>query len=470
MSAAAKTTMDDHTDSLPKAPLRLHILIIGCGMGGLAAAYCLGRVGHQVTVLEQATVIGEVGAGIQISPNVSRLLDRWGVGEAMRKVGIRPEAMVFRRYSTGEIVGYARLAERMEAFGGTYYHIHRADLFNILYSLAAPYMTLRLGATVVSVDPEAPSATLATGEVVHGDLIIGADGVKSFIQRVVLGKPSSAEPTGDAVYRAIIPTALMRADPELRPFVDTPEMTGWMGPQRHIMAYNIRAEEYNIVLAHPDDGSVESWTAKGSADKMRADFADFEPRVQKLLSFVDSTLKWRLMDRQPLETWVHPAGRVTLLGDACHAMLPYRAQGAAMAIEDAAVLGVLFSHIRDIAQLKPLLYAYEELRLPRTARTQGDARSNQKTFHLPDGLGQQARDENMRKAAQVVWREMARERGDVPEGGEQVDGTDLQGNSNQWADHQKNQEQFGYDAEAVAEQWWRDVGESQIGGLVSAPV
>jgi len=298
--------------------------------------------------------------------------------------------------------------------------------------------------------PGGPSVTLASGEVLHADVIVGADGVKSRLQKAVTGRNDAPMPTGDAAYRAIISTDSMLEDPELRPFVETPEMTGWMAPGRHLMAYNIRAKkEYNLVLIHPDDGSVESWTEEGSGDKMRADFADFEPRVQKLLSFVKSTLKWRLMDRRPLNTWVHPKGRLVLLGDACHPMLPYRAQGAAIAIEDAAVIGALFSYVSSISQVPALLHAYEDLRLPRATATQESSRLNQKIFHLPDGPDQRARDDAMRTA-------MAAE----------LEGKPIpDGNPNQWADRTKSRIQFEYDAYGEVERWWTDGGREQMEAL-----
>ncbi len=218
---------------------QLHVLIVGCGMGGLAAAHSLGKAGHKVTLFEAAAAIGEVGAGIQVTPNVSRLLGRWGAGLTLEAVGVRPEAIVLRRYDTGERVGYTRWSDMEDKYGSPYYHIHRADLHKLLFDLAEPFMTLRLKSQVVSIDPDRPSLTLSSGEVVHGDLIVGADGIKSLVQRVVLGHTNPAEPTGDAVYRAIVPSSLLLADPELRELVDVPEMTGWMGPGRHIMAYNI---------------------------------------------------------------------------------------------------------------------------------------------------------------------------------------------------------------------------------------
>ncbi|TBU42614.1 FAD/NAD(P)-binding domain-containing protein [Dichomitus squalens] len=438
-----------------KAPHKLHILVVGCGMGGLAAAHCLGKAGHKITLFESAPAIGEVGAGIQVTPNVSRLLQRWGAGAALEAVGVRPDAIVLRRYNTGERVGYTSWTNMEEKYGAPYYHVHRADLHKLLFDLAAPFMTLRLQSTVVSVDPDAPSLTLASGEVVHGDLILGADGIKSTIQQVVLGHTNPADPTGDAVYRAIVPSHLLLNDPELKELIEVPEMTGWMGPQRHIMAYNIRGKkEYNVVLIHPDDGSVESWTAEGSADKMRAEFADYEPRIRKILSFVQSTLKWRLMDRKPLKTWIHPSFRVVLLGDACHPMLPYRAQGAAMAIEDAAVLGNLLSRLEHPSQLSALLQAYQDLRLPRTAETQNQSRLNQKIFHLPDGPEQERRDADMRKATEIELRRL-REGAAKPADA-------LEGSANQWADEKKSMAQFAYDADEAAEAWYREGGDGKL--------
>ncbi|EED77516.1 predicted protein, partial [Postia placenta Mad-698-R] len=201
--------------------------------------------------------------------------------------------------------------------------------------------------------------------------------------------------------------------------------------------------------------------ARTDANKMRAEFADFEPRVRKLLSFVDSTLKWRLMDRLPLAAWTHASRRVTLLGDACHPMLPYRAQGAAMALEDAALLGRLLAHLSARAQLPTLLRAYGALRGPRTAATQAAARANQGVFHMADGPAQAARDAEMRRAMEAVLRAHARAAGDRDGGaggGEGDDDDGMAGNPNQWADRAKTDAQFGYDAEAEAETWWREAG------------
>lgn len=225
-----------------KASLVLDIVVVGCGLGGLGAAFCLAQAGHRVTIIESSPVIGEVGAGIQVSPNSSRLLRRWGLGKHLDDVAVKPEAIAFRRYDTGERVGFTKWGEVMEKdYGSPYYHIHRADFHKLLYDLVAPHVTIMLDSTVVGCNPgpASPSVTLKCGKVVKADLIVGADGVKSSIQRVVSGKPNRAEATGDAAYRATIPASLMLQDPELREFIEHPQMVGWMAPGRHLMAYPI---------------------------------------------------------------------------------------------------------------------------------------------------------------------------------------------------------------------------------------
>jgi len=225
-----------------KASLVLDIIVVGCGLGGLGAAFCLTQAGHRVTIIESSSVLGEVGAGIQVSPNSSRLLRRWALEKHLDDVAVQPEAIAFRRYNTGELVGFTKWEGIMEReYGAPYYHIHRADFHKLLYDLVAPHVTILLGSAVIGCDPGpvSPSVTLESGRVVRADLIVGADGVKSYIQQVVSGKPIRAEPTGDAAYRATIPASLMMQDPELRGFIEHPQMAGWMAPRRHLMTYPI---------------------------------------------------------------------------------------------------------------------------------------------------------------------------------------------------------------------------------------
>jgi len=267
-----------------------------------------------------------------------------------------------------------------------------------------------------------------------------------------LSQPNQADETGDAAFRALVPASLMMQDPELRELIENPHLTSWFAPGRHLVAYPIRKGElYNIVLLHPDSessGSVESWGAEGNVEEMKRVFADYEPRVQKILALVQSTLRFRLMDRKPLKKWTHDSGRVTLLGDACHPMLPYRAQGAAMSIEDAAVLGNLLSRISHISQLGALLQAYQDLRIGRATEAQQASRINQRVYHLPDGEEQKRRDENMKKSmasqstgnrAEVWVKPVANQK---PERNEAGDAKLL-----------------GYDPDAEVDKWWASHGK-----------
>lgn len=430
-----------------KASLPLDIIVVGCGISGLAAAFCLTQAGHRVTIIESSPVIGEVGAGMQLSPNTTRLLQKWGLGKLLEEVSVRPEGVAYRRYSTGERLGFTKWGKGLEEeYGAPYYHIHRADLHKLLYDLASPHVKILLGSAVVGCDPSAPSpsVTLKSGETMRADLIVGADGMKSYIQQVVLGEPNTVELTGDAVYRMTIPTSLMIRDPELRELIERPEMTAWIGPRRCLVAYPIRRKErYNVIALHPDDGSVEAWKAEGNLEQMRRDFEDFEPRARKLLGLVQATVRWRLLDRKILNKWVHESGRVVLLGDACHPVLPYRAQGAAMAIEDAAVLGNLLSRISYLSQLRPLLETYQELRHSRVTVAQESSRLNRYTYNLPDGPEQQERDDNMRRAMALQL-----------SGSLDVFQRDSVADLRNSDEKKKSDAMFEYDADAEVEKWW----------------
>ncbi|KAF5369302.1 hypothetical protein D9758_002575 [Tetrapyrgos nigripes] len=428
-----------------KASKRLHVVIVGCGIGGLAAAFCLGQAGHDITVLENTSQVGEIGAGIQVCPNLSRLLIRWGLGERLKEIAERdrPQAFTFCRYSSGEKVGMSRLGDKLERLhGAPWYVVHRRDLYDMLYSIAKPFMDLRLGCKVVSVDPDTPAVRLESGESITADLIIGCDGIHSVVRNYVLGEESIplAVPWGDVAYRAIVPTKEMLDDPELRSLVENPEITCWIGPGKHLVGYCISGgEKYNMVAVKANGGSTCYSTEEGNPDELRASYVGWEPRVQKLLSRVKMVLKSTLMICNPLKTWTHSSGRVTLVGDSCHPMLPYRAQGSAMAIEDAAVLGNLFSRLSRHSEISQILEAYQSIRFGRTASAQTASYINRQNYHVEDGEEQEARDALMRLAMERELEEETYEN---------------LGNPNAWSDKAKNAETFDHDADAATEKWW----------------
>ena len=230
-----------------RAALSLSIIVVGAGIGGLAAAHTLAQAGHRVTLLESARALGDVGAGIQFSPNATRLLLRWGLGPALRAYGVETSAFVVHRYDTGERLGYRGCIPHMvRDHGAPQYQIHRADCHAMLHRLActAPGVRICLGAAVKDAQPDpavvgGPSVTLASGEVFYADLVVGADGLKSTMQKVVTSLDDMPEPTGDAAYRAVISTDLMLEDPELRPFAETADTTVWIAPGRHLVGYCI---------------------------------------------------------------------------------------------------------------------------------------------------------------------------------------------------------------------------------------
>lgn len=226
-----------------KASRTLDIIVVGCGIGGLCTAFCLTQAGHRVTIIESSPEMGpEIGAGIALAPNSSRLLRRWGLAERLDEVSVKPESFNIRRYNTGERITFIQRGEDTERrYGAPFYQIHRADLHQLLYDLISPHATVLLGSSVVGCDPDpvAPSVTLESGKVLKADLIIGADGLRSYIQQVVLGKPSRADPTGDSSYRTLIPTSLIAQDPEMRELIEPPQSNLWMAPGRHLIGYPI---------------------------------------------------------------------------------------------------------------------------------------------------------------------------------------------------------------------------------------
>lgn len=279
-----------------------------------------------------------------------------------------------------------------------YWLIHRADYHKCLYTRALELgVQIKLNSLVQSVDESAPSVTLANGEVISADVVVGADGIRSTVRESILGDEDvTITDSTNCAYRATVPNELMRQDAETAQLMDDVNANCWIGHERHIMAYPIRnGALYNLVMSHPGKASVGKWNEPGNLDEMKQHYADFDPVIKKVLSKVKNCLKWKLADLPPLLRWVSRSGRVVLIGDAAHAMVPYLAQGASLSIEDGAALAECVDHATDVTQIPAVLNAFAEIRKPRCETVQAGSRSNGDIWHMPDGPEQQKRDQDM---------------------------------------------------------------------------
>jgi len=355
------------------------ILINGAGLGGLAAACCLMKAGHEVEVFEQSAQMGEVGAGIQISANAQHVLRDLGLGPEIDRVGVRPGAYVFRLHDTGEEIQRFPLAEAHEAANGApYTQLHRADLHDILarkaQEMRANIVQLNKRATHYVEDADGVTLHFADGTSARGDILIGADGIRSVVRAQMSGA-STPTYTGDAAWRLLIPTD------KLPPNILPPVMSVFMGPGGHVVCYYLRAGKLlNFVgLVETDDVAEESWTLKRPWDQLKANYAGWHPIIQTIIDTADKDqcYRWSLFNRDPLMDW--STKRVSLLGDSCHATLPYLAQGAVMAIEDGAVLTRALAQCADDTEALDL---YQRNRIERTARIVRQSTANRTLFHL----------------------------------------------------------------------------------------
>ncbi|WP_329259638.1 FAD-dependent monooxygenase [Streptomyces pseudovenezuelae] len=372
---------------MPALPHGPRIAVVGGGIGGLAAAGFLRRAGLTATVHEQASVLAEVGAGLVAAPKVVRLLRRLGVlGPFLRRAVALERAWEFRRWTDGSVLSVEQLTGVCERlYGERTYGLHGADLLSALRS-AVPGEWIRLGARCTSVDETAGDGVVlrfADGSLARADVVIGADGVHSVVRGAVT-EPAPPEHSGLRAFRTLVPAATA---PE---FARRPTHTVWLGPGRHFVHYPIAGgEAVNVVAVAPaGDHTHESWSATASPEEFGAQFADWDPRVRALIAAGGPPGRWALLDRAPLRRWSR--GGITLLGDAAHPMFPFFAQGAAQAVEDAAVLARCLADSPDDPRAG--LRRYESARLARTTRLQHLSRTRRDINHLPDGREQQARD------------------------------------------------------------------------------
>ncbi|MFL6796183.1 MAG: FAD-dependent monooxygenase [Xanthobacteraceae bacterium] len=377
-------------------------VVIGAGIGGLTAGLALLKRGIDVQVYEQSNQLKEVGAGIQISSNGTRVLFALGLEAALAKVQVRPERRELRHWSTSETWNWFDLGDKsIERFGTPHLMLHRADLHGLLAdalrSLKPDAITLNKRCVSVASYAKEAEATFEDGSVVRAPYLIGADGIHSKV-RICLFGPSKPVFTGCIAWRGLIPMQKLPAH--------LARMVGmnWLGPHGNVLNYPVRRGEImNFVsMSERDDWQVESWSTAGTKEELRNDFRGWHPDVQLMIDQIETPYKWAMMIREPMPAW--SKGRVTLLGDACHPTLPFLGQGGVMSIEDSYVIAACLD--KYFAEPDAAFARYEDIRKERTAMVVRKASEN-KTSAFAPGLADKDRiaDEVAREWQQVRLRE-----------------------------------------------------------------
>ncbi|GAA0942395.1 FAD-dependent monooxygenase [Pseudonocardia zijingensis] len=346
---------------------KLRVAVVGGGIGGLATGLALHQRGIDVTVHEQATALGEVGAGVQVTPNSLRLLDRFGLGDALRQLGVvlDPRHSMYYRMDGTPI---APVLTTDSTGRNPIYGMHRADLVDVLAG-AIPAGVVRTGhrCTGLRQSEDAVELEFGSGAPVTADVVVAADGIHSSLQRHVV-EPALPVNSGSVAYRGLLPADVVPSWP-------TDRFELWMGAGKHLLVFPVRAGTLINYVAFVPSGerAEESWSAPGDPAVLAQAFRGWDPRIQELLAAVRSTFWWGLYDREPLRRWTN--GRVTLLGDAAHPMLPHLGQGANQSIEDAIALSIVLADATP-ETAPERLREYEALRHPRTSAVQAGARAN----------------------------------------------------------------------------------------------
>jgi 3-hydroxybenzoate 6-monooxygenase len=354
----------------------LPFLVAGGGIGGLVTAYALARKGFPVRVLEQAPEFREVGAGIQLGPNIFRALDRIGLSDAILADAWRPAAQEMRCALSGELVTRIPLGDEfLDYFKEPYAVSHRADIHEVFLKacLGSNLITLENNRRVDDFEDDGDTVTaiLADGERVEGRALIACDGMWSTVRKKIVGD-GAPRVSGHIAYRAVLKRAEVPAD------LWRPDVVLWAGPRTHFVHYPLRRGElYNLVAVFHSDRYVEGWNAEADPDELWSHFQGQRPEVLRLLERIETWRMWVLCDREPIKQWTQ--GRVTLLGDAAHPMLQYLAQGACMATEDAVWLAEKVAE--QPGDPESAFRAYQQERYLRTGRVQVMARVYGEFYH-----------------------------------------------------------------------------------------
>ncbi|PQE09065.1 fad dependent oxidoreductase protein [Rutstroemia sp. NJR-2017a BVV2] len=381
----------------------LRVVIVGAGLAGLAAAVStkLANPSHEVTILEAVHELAEVGAGLQITPNATRLFKAWGIYDALAPKATFPKSLSVWRYDGTKRLGYtADFQEKIdEAYGNPFWGMHRVDLQRGLRDKCEELgVSIRLSSRVQSVDFDNSVITLDGGKTVEADVILCTDGIYSATRSQFLGKKTPPNATGDLAYRIVINKSdLSGPDTEkLAAFIDGQTVNFWAGPETHVVSYTMRSGSLlNIVLLCPDNLPPGLSKTDGDLDEMKHLFEGWDPILRALLDQVKEVAKWKLMHLETLDRWINDEGTFWMAGDACHPMLPYLAQGANSSLEDGAVMGYLLGKVSAEGkkeQLKKAARMYEALRKSRGEGIARETWKQREQFHMVDGEEQIQRD------------------------------------------------------------------------------
>ncbi len=355
----------------------MNVIIVGAGIGGLVSALCLHKKGYKVEIYEQVGILSELGAGVQLSPNATKVLNYLDLLEDLKPHIFEPNSFQFLNYLSGKVISERKLGEAIKNdFNSPNYDIHRADLQRVLLNkIEAENIAVHTSMKVTSVGNNKNSAFIEVdGKEIEADLVIGADGIHSKVSDSLFGKKEIAF-TGNVAWRMLIPVNLLPKNLIL------PDTTVWLGPNKHFVTYHVNGgKNLNCVCLVEQDGWLnESWSEKGDIEELKRIYKGWNRTIRTLLEHADSNTlyRWALHDRPPMRQW--SKGKIIVLGDAAHPMLPFLAQGAAMAIEDGAVLANCIDYFNDTEEA---LKQFEIIRKPRTSYVQSAARRNAKVLHL----------------------------------------------------------------------------------------